>query len=118
MTTDSNTITSNAAKTTFSPQRFFRAYGLIVVLLAITLMFTIIQPAFVSLDNLIGILYQVSLIGTMAVCSTFVIITGGIDLSVGPVLAMSGLYAAYVMNNSAQNFIPALAVGILTGLIC
>jgi ribose/xylose/arabinose/galactoside ABC-type transport system permease subunit len=118
MVTESSSVSSNTARTTFSLQRFFRSYGLIVVLMAITLIFTLIQPAFISLDNIIGVLYQVSLIGTMAVCATFVIITGGIDLSVGPVLAMAGLYAVFVLDNSAQNFIPALFVGILTGLIC
>jgi ribose/xylose/arabinose/galactoside ABC-type transport system permease subunit len=103
---------------TVSLQRFIRGYGLILILVAITFIFTAIQPAFLSIDNIIGILYQVSLIGTMAVCSTFVVITGGIDLSVGPILAMAGLYAVFALTDNGQLLIPALLVGLLTGLIC
>jgi ribose/xylose/arabinose/galactoside ABC-type transport system permease subunit len=118
MVTNDSATKPGAITTAFSLQQFIRGYGLIIVLILITLMFTAIQPAFVSVDNIVGILYQVSLIGTMAICATFVIMTGGIDLSVGPVLAMAGLYTVFVLDNSAQNLIPALAVGILTGLIC
>jgi ribose/xylose/arabinose/galactoside ABC-type transport system permease subunit len=116
--TDNSDAKSQAVATPFSIQRFVRSYGLILVLVGITLMFTLIQPAFVSFENIVGILYQVSLIGTMAVCATFVIMTGGIDLSVGPVLAMAGLYTVFSLNNSEQNLIPALAIGLFTGLVC
>jgi ribose/xylose/arabinose/galactoside ABC-type transport system permease subunit len=103
---------------TGSLQRFIRNYGLFLILVIITLSFTAIQPAFLSLDNIIGILYQVSLVGTMAVCSTFVIITGGIDLSVGPILAMAGLYTVFTLTANGQLLIPALLIGLLTGLVC
>jgi len=103
---------------TGSLQRFIRGYGLILVLVAITLIFTAIQPAFLSLTNIIGILYQVSLIGTMAACSTFVVLTGGIDLSVGPILAMAGLYAVFTLGDNGQILIPALLIGLLTGAVC
>ncbi|MEP7284998.1 MAG: ABC transporter permease [Chloroflexota bacterium] len=109
---------ARAGTITIALQRFIRSYGLILILAVITFSFTIIQPAFLSLDNIIGILYQVSLVGTMAVCSTFVIITGGIDLSVGPVLAMSGLYTVFTLTANGQLLIPALLIGLLTGVVC
>ncbi|MEO8612149.1 MAG: ABC transporter permease [Chloroflexota bacterium] len=117
VTQDTHTKTS-LVRIPVSLQRFIRGYGLILILVIITLSFTAIQPAFLSLENIIGILYQVSLIGTMAVCSTFVIITGGIDLSVGPVLAMAGLYAVFTLTDNGQLLLPALVIGLLTGLIC
>src|SRR5690348_14755817 len=118
MITQDTSVKPKTGTTTVSVQRFIRSYGLILILVVITLSFTAIQPAFLSLDNIIGILYQVSLVGTMAVCSTFVIITGGIDLSVGPILAMAGLYTVFTLTANGQLLIPALFVGLLTGLVC
>jgi len=104
--------------TMVSLQRFIRGYALILVLVAITLIFTAIQPAFISLTNIIGILYQVFLIGTMAACSTFVVLTGGIDLSVGPILAMAGLHSVFLLTAHEQLLIPALLFGLLIRLVC
>ena len=59
--------------------------------LVIIVVFAVVEPAFLTPDNLIGIVRQVALIGIMATCTTFVIMTGGVDLSVGPVLALAGL---------------------------
>jgi ribose/xylose/arabinose/galactoside ABC-type transport system permease subunit len=115
-------ITDNArfqpATSTLSGRRFLRAYSLALMLVVVTALFTAIQPAFIQPENVIGILYQVSLIGTMAVSSTFVIITGGIDLSVGPVVALAGLAAVFSLRDNGQVLVPALFAGLLTGLIC
>jgi ribose/xylose/arabinose/galactoside ABC-type transport system permease subunit len=115
-------ITDNAgvqpATSTLSGRRFLRTYSLALMLIVVTALFTAIQPAFIQPENVIGILYQVSLIGTMAVCSTFVILTGGIDLSVGPVVALAGLAAVFTLRDNGQVLVPALFAGLLIGLIC
>lgn len=118
MLTESGDVQLKSTQPLLALQQFIRRYGLIVILVAITLIFTAIQPAFLSLDNIIGILYQVSLVGTMAVCSTFVILSGGIDLSVGPILAMTGVYVVFSLTDNGQLLIPALLVGLLTGVVC
>jgi ribose/xylose/arabinose/galactoside ABC-type transport system permease subunit len=77
--------------------------------------FAVAQPSFLSLDNLIGIVRQVALIGIMASCTTFVIMTGGVDLSVGPVLAIAGL----VSFDGLQAGLPlagVIAGGLLAGV--
>ena len=83
-----------------------------VVLCAI---FTVAEPAFLSLDNLNGILRQVALTGIMAIFMTFVIMTGGIDLSIGPVMALAGLaaYAVYYGTELPVGF--ALVFGLVAG---
>ena len=91
--------------------------------LAVTLalaLFAWLQPAFVSAENLVGILRQVAIVGIMAAAMTFVIMTGGIDLSVGPVLALSGLVA--VLSLDAGAGLPlslglALGSGFAIGLV-
>jgi ribose/xylose/arabinose/galactoside ABC-type transport system permease subunit len=96
-------------------RRLLRDYGQIVILALATIIFAALEPAFVSTENLIGILYQISLIGIMAVCSTFVVISGGIDLSIGPVVALAGLMAAFALEATGLALAPALLAGIATG---
>lgn len=89
-----------------------------VLPLAITLIFVVFalaQPAFLKPENLIGIVRQMTLVGIMAMAMTFVIMTGGIDLSVGPVLAMSGLISFFCLD-AGQPLPLALAAGLCTGL--
>jgi len=110
----------NEAKTEsrkITAQRFFRNYGLILIMVLVIAVIAIFQHNFLSLENIVGILYQTAIIGVMAVCMTFVIITGGIDLSVGPVVAISGLYAVFAMEATHLSLIPGLVVGILCGLV-
>jgi len=95
-------------------QRFFKDYGLIVVMLMVIAGIASIEHNFLSVENLIGILYQVAIVGVMAVCMTFAIITGGIDLSVGPVMAISGLLAVFTMDPAGG---PSVALGLSLGLL-
>ena len=82
--------------------------------------FTLAQPAFLTADNLIGIVRQVAIVGIMAVAMTFVVMTGGVDLSVGPVLALAGLVAVFSLDAGLPLPVAvaaALAVGLAIGLV-
>lgn len=70
--------------------------GAVVVLVAVTILASLIfGTRFVSVDNFLNILEASSFLGLVAVGMTFVIIGGGIDLSVGSLLALSAVLAAY-----------------------
>src|SRR5450755_4638098 len=84
-------------------------YAAPCALLVIAALFAIFKPVFLSPDNLIGIVYQVSIIGIMAVGMTFVIMTGGIDLSVGSVLAVAGVATAELLALTDSNLALSLA---------
>ena len=58
-------------------------------LIAIIVFFSLASPNFLQLNNVIGILLATSVIGVLALGVTFVIITGGIDLSIGTVMTLS-----------------------------
>lgn len=88
-----------------------KANVLPLAILVIMIIFSLTEPAFLTPGNLVGIARQVSLIGIMAVCTTFVIMTGGVDLSVGPVLAIAGLVSYFAL----QADLPLVLV-ILAGL--
>lgn len=69
---------------------------------------------FLTVLNLSNVLRQVSMIGLIAVGMTFVILIGGIDLSVGSILALSGVVAAHLSNTS---LVLAIVVPLLLGIV-
>jgi ribose/xylose/arabinose/galactoside ABC-type transport system permease subunit len=102
---------------------FFSKYGIYFafVLLAGTL--AIWEPPFRSLGNIENILQQISVNGILAVGMTLVIITAGIDLSVGSVLALAAVVATSfaATNQQGQSIHPLMVpivMGILAGLVC
>ncbi|WP_333977879.1 ABC transporter permease [Burkholderia cepacia] len=90
---------------------FYPLVGLIIVCIAMM----IASPSFLSAANLENVLRQVSINAIIAVGMTCVILTGGIDLSVGSVMALSGTLAAGLMV-AGVNAVAALAIGIAVGL--
>ena len=102
------------------PRANWRTCALPLAMLAAIALFAWHQPAFLGAENLVGILRQVAIVGIMAAAMTFVIMTGGIDLSIGPVLALSGLVA--VLSLDAGVGMPlalliALGLGLALGLV-
>ena len=100
--------------------RHLAANALLIAILVIMIVFALAQPAFLKPDNLIGIVRQVALIGIMATCTTFVIMTGGVDLSVGPVLALAGLASFFCLDADTPLpvvILAGLAVGGLAGTV-
>jgi ribose transport system permease protein len=89
-------------------------------LLALCLALWIATPFFATVDNLVNVAEQSTIVGTLAIGMTFVILTGGIDLSVGSVVALTGVVLALVLR--AGHGVPlamlaAFATGIGAGAI-
>lgn len=81
---------------------------------------SIITPRFLTVSNITNVLTQISVNAIIAVGMTFVILTGGIDLSVGSILAISGALAASIVQstgNVALAIIVALLVGAVVGVL-
>lgn len=94
-----------------------RQFGTFLGLIFLCIILWIQTPYFLTVSNLLNILEQSSINAIIAVGMTFVIITAGIDLSVGSLLAFSGV----VMASALQAGIPvpiAILIGLLTGSIC
>lgn len=89
-----NQITSPPRQ--FDAIQFVARYAAPLFLLSLVVVFAILEPRFLHPLNLLNVLRQVSIAGLIAIGMTFVILTAGIDLSVGSLLAFSGLVAAYV----------------------
>ena len=72
-------------------------YGIIIVLIILIALFSVVSKNFFTKDNLFNVLRQVSIVGISSVGMTFVLLTGGIDLSVGSIIGVAGVGAAELM---------------------
>ncbi|BAU29472.1 ribose ABC transporter membrane protein [Aneurinibacillus soli] len=90
--------------------------GSLVGLLVIIVILSIMSPDFLTENNILNVMRQVSVNALIAFGMTFVILTGGIDLSVGAVLALSGAFTASTMTNGMS---PVLAIlcGLAAGTV-
>jgi ribose transport system permease protein len=86
-------------------------------LLVLAIGLTIATPNFLTEVNLASVARQTAVINIMALGMTLVIITGGIDLSVGSILALAGLLGTMAMKNG-HSISYAIFVGIVIGLVC
>jgi ribose/xylose/arabinose/galactoside ABC-type transport system permease subunit len=75
----------------------------LIFLIVLMAVFAIMEPRFLSSVNLFNVMRQVSIVGLLAVGMTFIILTAGIDLSVGSLLALCGLAAAAVAKGGLEN---------------
>ena len=91
-------------------------FGLLLLIIIVS----ILNPNFLSIANLFNVLRQVSISAIIALGMTFVILTGGIDLSVGSTLALSGAVAASLLAGGTDPFVAmgiALVLGLLLGAV-
>lgn len=88
---------------------------LTLILLFVALV--IASPHFLTATNLSSVVRQTAVINIMALGMTIVIISGGIDLSVGSILGLSGIAGTMAMAHGAS-IAAGIAIGILTGLVC
>lgn len=94
-----------------------RQFGTLSGLIALSIVLWILTPHFMTVSNLLNVAQQTTLVAIIAVGMTFVIITGGIDLSVGSALAFSGVAMATLLQKGVPLSI-ALLAGLGAGLLC
>jgi len=89
-------------------------YISIIALLLICIIIALISPRFLTVSNILNVLTQVSVNAILAVGMSFVILTGGIDLSVGSILAITGAVVA-TFAKGGGNILPGIIAAILIG---
>jgi ribose/xylose/arabinose/galactoside ABC-type transport system permease subunit len=97
---------------------FLRRQGALLALLAVCVFGALRYEAFLTPENLLNVLRQNSMLGVLALGMTFVILTGGIDLSVGSLLAVAGVIAANLASAGLLvGGVVAIGVTTLLGLL-
>ncbi len=94
-----------------------RQFGTLFGLLLLSAILWALTPYFLTISNLLNVAEQTAIVAIIAVGMTFVIITAGIDLSVGSVLAFSGIVMASALQAGAP-LVLGLGAGLGAGLVC
>jgi inositol transport system permease protein len=97
-----------------------KKYGILLILLLLVVLMSVLTPHFLSATNLMNIIRQMSIIGIIAIGVTPIIITKGIDLSSGSLIALVSVVVASVAQGDYPLIVPILAavgVGLLVGLV-
>jgi ribose transport system permease protein len=95
-----------------------KSFLLVIAVLVVYGIFTLKNPRFTSVDNLINIARQMSINMIIAVGMTFVIISGGLDLAVGSMGIMSGCLIGKLLVDYQFPVIPAVIIGLMSGALC
>lgn len=119
--TDIQPVSSRDRELAQSRQRrgakdFLQVAGILPILVLICILFSVLTPNFPTAGNAVNILRQASINIVLATGMTFVILTGGIDLSVGSVLGVSAVVAVLVSLMSGLGW-AAIPAALLTGLL-
>jgi inositol transport system permease protein len=109
------TMNSSLVKEKF--RHFLHRFGMLLVLISLIILMSILAPSFLDADNLINIVRQMSVVGIVALGATIVIITTGIDLSPGSVIALVSVFVATFAHPGEYPLIVPILVGVGVGLL-
>ena len=99
-----------------SIKKIWNQLGMLIVLVGISIILAIFAPNFTDTGNILNILKQSSVNGILAAGMTLVILTGGIDLSVGSTIALAGVVSV-LLSKQGVNPIIAMFAGIAVGYL-
>ena len=106
-------------------KQILKKYSTLIILLALFILFSVTSENFLKVNNILNVLRQISVIGILTCGMTFVIISGGMDLTVGAYLGLAGVIAAKLMGEAAMPIPVAIfltiailtLIGLLTGCL-
>lgn len=98
----------------------FRSYGVLIGLIVIIIVASILEPSFLTANNVLNMLRQASVLGIVSLGVTYVMMTGAMDLSVGSIVSFASVVAISTMNTYGQTYNPnvvTLAVVMLVAVL-
>jgi ribose/xylose/arabinose/galactoside ABC-type transport system permease subunit len=101
-----------------SRKRWLARFGLVLALVGVSGLLGALRPQFLNAGNLINVARQISLNGILAVGVTYVLLTGGVDLSLGSIVALAGVVAASFAISGDPSFVLPAIMGIAVGAGC
>jgi len=94
-----------------------QSFYLITIIIAIAIITTSINPKFLSVNNIKGILSQISTLGLVSVGVTVLIISGNFDISIGAIIGFAGTMLCLALENGASEAV-AIMIGIAVAVAC
>ncbi|MEG0768742.1 MAG: ABC transporter permease [Ruthenibacterium sp.] len=90
---------------------------LAIVIVVIVAIISLINPKFIAIGNVITIFQQISVLGILTMAMSMLLISGGIDLSIGNIMVLSAVMMYVVLDSGMPTAVAVLA-GLLTGMLC
>lgn len=115
--TEANAAVANNISVQERLYQFWQNLGMAFVLIVLCVVMALLAPHFLEWRNVINVARQISINSILAAGMTFVILTGGIDLSVGSALAVAGVISVWLTTKGVSDIVAVLA-GIATGGLC
>ncbi len=106
-------LANNKREKTLNLSKLYDKYGVLIVFLLIFIISSFLSPTFIKTTNLLNVLRQISIVGILSIGMTFVIVSGGIDLSVGSIIALVTVITAGMVNS--YGIVPAIIIAVLIG---
>ena len=104
-------------KTKMDKTELLRKYGIVLMLLLLIVYFSFGSKYFLTGGNIVNVLRQSAVTGISAVGLTYVMLTGGIDLSIGAVIGLTAVTAASLMAKVGMNPVLACIIALLLGIL-
>lgn len=98
--------------------KIYSRFGMFLILIALVLVMTILSPRFLTVVNLLNVVRQISFIALVGLGVTMVIITTGIDLSSGSVIALASVVSASFAHPNTYPVVIPILMGLLVGAVC
>lgn len=96
---------------------YLQKYGVLIAFIVICIAISISSPNFLTVTNLLIVVKQISINAMLAFGVTFVIVAGGIDLSMGSVVAVAGVVAASFAHPGSYPLVVPLFAGLMVGIL-
>ncbi len=97
--------------------KMIRQYAVLIILVIISIITGIFNPIFFTLGNIVNVMGQVGVLGILSIGMTLVMISGGIDLSIGTALTLVAVIVAkIIVKNPSMSIWIAIIIGILVGI--
>lgn len=105
-------------KTKGFDKKWIQTYMLIFIVIGLGVILSFISSNFLTVTNLLNVVRQIAVNGILAIGMTIVCLTGGIDLSVGSIVAFSGIIAAGLLRDKDYPIILIVLIAIVIGAVC
>src|SRR3972149_2001149 len=98
-------------------KNFFARFGMLIILVLLIIIASFLSPQFLTYQNLMNVIRQISMVAIIAIGSTLVLIIGGIDLSVGSTAVFARVFFAGLVSFNHLPIWLAAIVAIIAGLL-
>ncbi|CAH0310675.1 MULTISPECIES: ABC transporter permease subunit [Peribacillus] len=114
MKANTTVVTTDKARYGKEALQIWNRLGMLIILVLLCVVLAFTAPNFLEMSNLLNVLKQVSINGVLAAGMTLVILTGGIDLSVGAIVALSGVVSVMISQAGVHPLV-SISAGLLVG---